>query len=337
LFLGVDSIALRLSKKDLLASMMERSGLLKLTIAFKGTSCTLPILTYHRVVDIRDYPFDEEVVSASVEMFDRQIAFIKQNFNCLTFANLKNALDRNASLPGHPLIITFDDGYADNFHNAFPILKRHGVPAAFFVATDYMGTENPFWWEKVVYWMKQGQIPKTVLKDFESRHTSAVGSSPRAGIAPLAGGSASGRVVPLAGAGPPLSPEVIRWLKGLDNTDRLEMLELWEQAYPIDGNIEMILPLNWDQIRTMSESGMEIGSHTVTHPNLSTLSKVALHNELIASKRKIEKEIGQEVICIAYPGGKSTDHNALVHRSAEEAGYLFGLAYEGGDNPLAHL
>jgi len=320
-------MVLHLSKKEILARTMERSGLLKLTSALKGTSCILPILTYHRVVDIHppDYLFDEEVVSASVEMFDRQIAFIKQNFNCLTFANLKNALDKNASLPGHPLIVTFDDGYADNFHNAFPILKRHGVPATFFVSTDYMGTKNQFWWEKVVYWIKQGQISETVLKDFEPRRASAAGSERPAGVAPL------------AGIAPPLSPEAIRWLKGLDNTDRLEMLELWEQAYPIDGNIEMILPLNWDQIRTMSESGMEIGSHTVTHPNLSTLSKVALHNELIASKRKIEKEIGQEVICIAYPGGKSTDHNALVHRAAEEAGYLFGLAYEGGVNPLAHL
>jgi peptidoglycan/xylan/chitin deacetylase (PgdA/CDA1 family) len=182
-----------------------------------------------------------------------------------------------------------------------------------------METENQFWWEKVVYWMKQGQISKTVLKDFLPRHISAVGSESLA-------------------SGHPLPAEVIHWLKRLDNTARLEILELWEQEYPIDSkNFELIQPLNWDQIRTMNYGGMEIGSHTVTHPNLSTLSKTALHHELIASKQKIEKEIGQAVICIAYPGGKSTDHNALVHQAAEEAGYLFGLAYAGGINSLSHL
>ena len=291
--------------------MMQFSGLLKLAGGLKRKQATLPILAYHRVVDIdvSDYPFDEEIVSASTEMFDQQIAFIKKHFDCCTFADLKNTLDGNFSRTARPVIVTFDDGYADNFCNAFPILKRHGVSATFFVATDYIGTEEPFWWEKIVFWIKRGQIPKTALKDFPSGMNG--------------GGNPSG---------------VINWLKSLNNTVRLDILSAWQQEHSIEQKrVALIQPLNWDEIRTMRDGGMDIGSHTVTHPNLSKLSTADLHRELRASKQKIEKEIGKEVIAIAYPGGKHTDHNTLVRQATEDAGYLFGLAYEGGINSFVQL
>jgi len=303
-------MTVHIHKKDWVARMMQASGILNLAGVFKKNQYTLPILAYHRVLEIAgDYPFDEGVISASTEVFDKQIGFIKKNFNALTFFDLKDALDGTISIPNRPLIITFDDGYADNVSNAFPILKRHGLSATFFITTDYIGTGHPFWWEKVAYWLKQRQFLKNVPE----------------WLAPPFNEKDNLRRMP-------------RWLNGLSDPVRLQFLALWEAEYPIArGEIDAIRPLTWDEVRSMSQAGMEIGSHTVTHPNLAQLEKRSLFEELIHSKQKIEKEIGKEVISIAYPTGKEANHNRLVYQATEEAGYLFGLTYEDGINSLRHL
>jgi peptidoglycan/xylan/chitin deacetylase (PgdA/CDA1 family) len=291
--------------------MLCQTGLLRLAQAMKKDRTLLPILAYHRVCDfdLSNYPFDQEVISASTLLFDQQVDFVKRNFDCLVFSDLKDAIDGRRSLPKRPLMITFDDGYADNYSNAFTILKRHGLSATFFITTDIIGTQNPFWWEKVVYWVKRGETPKNILK---------------------------GSNLQMDGAANPW--DVIHWLKSRTNPVRVDLLDGWEKEYPlpVEHGLHWVQPLNWDEVRKMSQGGMEIGSHTVTHPVLTQLSEEDLCYELTASKKRIEMEIGKEVLSIAYPGGKQADHDERVHRASAQL-YNFGLAYDGGINSLHHL
>ncbi|MFZ1989564.1 MAG: polysaccharide deacetylase family protein [Alphaproteobacteria bacterium] len=96
------------------------------------------VLCYHRVNDeLRDN------VTIAIESFDRQIAFIRKRYQIVAPSEIvANSIDRSSSRP--IVAVTFDDGYLDNYQNAFPILKKHGVPAAFFVSTGIVGTDRAF-------------------------------------------------------------------------------------------------------------------------------------------------------------------------------------------------
>lgn len=119
------------NKREKIATLLSASGFLKLLEVAKARLPWLTALAYHRVLDIAPsgYPFDMEVVSASCQAFDWQMNFVSKNFDVITFAALKNCLEGNIPHPKQPLIITFEDGYADNYFYAFPILKKYRLPA----------------------------------------------------------------------------------------------------------------------------------------------------------------------------------------------------------------
>ena len=108
------------------------------------------ILNYHRI----NYPhaigsLDGEVLSAPPELFAEEVRFCRKHFDVLSFADLRRTLDGSVPLPPRPLIITFDDGYRDNYQHAFPILKANHLTAMFFLAVGFIGTTQLFWWDVV--------------------------------------------------------------------------------------------------------------------------------------------------------------------------------------------
>lgn len=102
-----------------------------------GRDQTLPILCYHRVSDqLRDH------VTVGVQQFDEQMAFLKANYHVHP---LRDLLDGAPLTSGKtPVAVTFDDGYLDNYENAFPILAKHGLSATFFISTDHIAEQKPF-------------------------------------------------------------------------------------------------------------------------------------------------------------------------------------------------
>lgn len=302
-------------KKEKLATMLAASGFLKLSEAAKLRRSCLTVLAYHRVFDILpgQYPFDEETVSTSCDMFDRQMNFVSKNFDVITFAYLKKCLEGCNALPGRPLVITFDDGYADNYFNAFPSLKKYNLPATLFVTTGYIGTLQPFWFEKIAFWVKHSQDISSVLKQFGITFDSGVEVT---------------------------SDRILDFLKKIGDHVRIQIMEECEKErllMPDEKEVDMIRPLSWDEIREMSAWGIEIGSHTVTHPILSRVSDEKLRFELYESKKKIEDEIGKEVLAVAYPVGKRDAQNEKVFNEAEKSGYFFGITYDEGFDTLRPL
>ena len=96
------------------------------------------VLNYHKV-DRREIS-----LSVSPEDFDRQMTFLKENgYHTITPHEMYMAFTDGAPLPTNPVLITFDDGYADNYINAYPILKKHGMKAAIFVVTDFLDRGVP--------------------------------------------------------------------------------------------------------------------------------------------------------------------------------------------------
>lgn len=186
-----------------------------------GTHAYVPILMYHyvRTVD----PTQDELgykLSVAPERFTEQMEWLFNNgYTPLRMDTLAKCLLQQAHCPAKAVVLTFDDGYADAATAAFPILRRYGFTATFYIVTDFVG----------------------------------------------------------------------------------------QPGY-----------MTWEQINTLHEYGMEIGSHSISHPDLTARSSEVASNEIIASRTIIEKHIGAPVKSFCYPLGR---YSPLLAEVTRDAGY----------------
>ena len=151
----------------------------------------------------------------------------------------------NTNLPAKPIVISFDDGYRDNYENAYPILRKYNIPATFFLTTGFIGT---------------GQIPR------------------------------------------------------------------WDKAYYNDGKNLM---LSWQQVREMRGYGITFGSHTLTHPFLTRISRKQAQKEICLSKDIIEQKTGMPITTFSYPSG---NFDSDIKQIVKEAGYSAAVSTIPGYN-----
>ena len=305
-------------KKELLARTLHASGLLSLLPHLptwrKGE---LRILTYHRVFNVADeakFPFDPALISASTTDFRDQIEYVARNFSPITFTDVVAALDHHKPLPHRAIVVTFDDGYADIYVHAFPILQRFGVPATVFLSTGYVGTREVFWFDRVSNLLFHaapgtlqlpGLINSITLSDVTSRRRA--------------------------------TEEILEYLKGIPDALRREKIEwldatLGNAPHPEDSGLSETL--TWAQVGEMSRNGIEFGSHAVSHPILTKLDDEALQFELVESRACIERQLGKVADVIAYPEGGPNAFDARVISAVKSAGYQLAMSYIPGPNLL---
>jgi len=281
----------------------------------------LTILAYHRVLEMgpeERYPFDPELVSASPEEFAWQMAYVKKNFDVIRFDDVVAHLDGKAKLPRRPLIVTFDDGFDDNYRQAFPILKSQGLPAMFFVSTGYIGGATTFWFDELAHLIMRVPVQSVFLSE--------IGRS-----LPDADSVTSRREA---------TGEILSTVKKLGETRRIEFLADLRKAfgkYVDPASVSLSQPMSWANILEMSRGGMEIGSHTVTHPILSTMQPEDQRTELCESKARLERELGRSVDVIGYPVGTADAFDERVLAAVKEAGYRLACSYMAGTNHLATM
>jgi peptidoglycan/xylan/chitin deacetylase (PgdA/CDA1 family) len=303
-------------KKQLLANAWSSSGLARISLrAGFGPRRALLVLAYHRVLDIGDedgYPADPELVSATVADFDWQMRWLREHFSPMTFRQVIECEERGLELPDRSVIVTFDDGHIDNYTLAFPVLRSAGVPATIFLSTDYVGGRRPFWFDRVariLYRAKPGSFElkpigyRGKLSDVHSRRLA--------------------------------TSDVLRALKHVPESTRLACLdELGAHEDSVTASTEdpRAFAMDWDQVREMARSGIEFGSHTVSHPILANVNQAQLVQELVESRSAIETHTGRPVEVIAYPIGKRFAYDDRVIAACKDAGYRLAVSYESGVN-----
>lgn len=297
-------------KKNFLSKIVCNKALL-VFVKMLGNKHNLRVLAYHRVMDFNEesYLFDEELISCSMDTFDRQMEFVADNYNVISFDDLTTLIVNNEPLSDNYLIITFDDGYADNYNNAFPILKKYGLKATFFISTDYIDSNEPFWFELITYLSKKNLL----TKEFVSHIT---------GNAEI---SNEEKLI-----------ELRRFLIAAPNKQRLDVLSQVRELVNIDlsnPEFDMIRTMTWDQIIEMSKSGMEIGSHSQSHLILGNAELEEIRIELKESKRIIEEKLGKNISTLCYPvGGHEFAINDEVIQQARRLDYNWGVSYFTGIN-----
>ena len=281
----------------------------------------LLILAYHRVMPIPDsdsYPFDLELISASPEQFEVQMAYLREHFNPISLSEVVRHVVDGITLPPRPVVVTFDDGYDDNLHFAGPILKKQGIVPTIFLSTDYVGANQPYWFEMVVYLMMRVPPQSILLPGTQT-------------LLPAGASPAERRAS--AGA-------LQEALKRLPQKAMMELLSGWREefaAYIEASEFRLSRVLDWDQVRAMDADGFEFGSHSKSHAVLANLDEATLREELHDSRMCLEKELGHPVKTLAYPVGKSFAFSDTVQRVARDCGYVIGTAYISGVNWLGQL
>src|ERR1700710_1342530 len=108
----------------------------------------LAVLTYHRIGDPDDGP--PGLMSATVRGFERQMAWLAATRCAVSLDAVLAARDGGAPLPPRAVLVTFDDAYEDFAARAWPVLSRHGIPAALFVPTAFPGDpDRALWWDRL--------------------------------------------------------------------------------------------------------------------------------------------------------------------------------------------
>src|SRR5215471_10371293 len=301
------------SKRSIVAGLAGGSGLMETVARFQGTA--VRILAYHRVLPAssesgRPFLFDEGVISATTESFYRQMDYVRRNYDVITFRDLLAIEERRIAAPRRPLIITIDDGYRDNYTEAFPVLKQFGIPATIFVATGHMSRKSLFWWDLVAFCLKSTEKLAIVLDEISND------------ALPLGSHGDRRRAI----------ERVLGWMKKAPENERARF------AKELPGALEVAMPsdiadrmhLSWDEIREMADQGIEFGSHTVTHPVLANVDDDRVEDEVFESKKAIERELGREAIVFSYPVGAAGNFDSRSVASVARAGYRYAVSYVEG-------
>ena len=301
-----------------LVEVAERMGLVR---SLKGLhdrrNPALTILAYHRVMPtdaLDSYPFDPELISATPSQFDSQMRYVREHLDPVSLKDVIAQIERGTPLPPNAVAVTFDDGFADTYRYAFPVLKRYSIPATIFVSTGYVEAGEPFWFELASYLIYRA--PPFSLE-------------PKEGMRLPVGDSWIERTASLR--------QLHSLLKDLPNSDRLAILNNWKSSYVDEfahGTTLHSGPISWPQITEMARSGIDFGSHTVSHPNLTRLTNDELNRELIDSKNILQSRLQKEIDTIAYPIGTASTFNASVLSAAHKHNFKLGLTYLSGTNKI---
>ncbi|HYR92456.1 MAG TPA: polysaccharide deacetylase family protein [Terriglobia bacterium] len=269
------------------------------------------IVCYHRVVDSYDRARQNTIPAMliSTSMLEQHIDWLAKRFTFVSLDEIGSHLAAQRPFKKPAAAITFDDGYSDVFHNAYPLLKRKGIPAAVFVVTGLVGTG-------------QAQVFDRLYSTL--RHLHATGR-------PLAR-TVAYALQSLGVHNPPLERleakdhVPFRIMTALLNSFPQNTLERvitrLEANDPSRADrCEEMAPLTWDMIQTMHRDGITIGSHTQSHLLLTKENADLALTELSESRRTLEKKLSARIEHFAYPDGR---FNPAVTQAVSAAGYRYG-------------
>jgi peptidoglycan/xylan/chitin deacetylase (PgdA/CDA1 family) len=251
-----------------------------------------------------------------VENFERQMQYLSKAYQPISLEQVVQHIQASIPLPPRSISVTFDDGYADNYENAYPVLKKYGIPAAIFLTTGYIGSGEIPCWDKVYRILSQAKEGTLVF------------SNPSASL-----GTRLKEIKLNAPFNQRAIDIVVRMINRLPEKERNRVIEDFanQLSLPVDNFLGKNLMLSWEEVREMSVHGISFGAHSLTHPMLTSIPSEQARREIYLSKKIIEEQIGKSVTLFAYPRG---DFNGHIQQMVKEAGYSAAVSTTPGYNSL---
>jgi peptidoglycan/xylan/chitin deacetylase (PgdA/CDA1 family) len=279
----------------------------------------LSILMYHK------FPEDTSAL-------DRQCHYLRHHYHVISMSSVASALRSGSPLPDYSVAITVDDGHRSFYENAFPVFRKHQLPVIVNLTTGPIDAQSWLWFDRVSYAFINSPLQAVTLPSL------------RMGDGLEAPWRNTVEDVVLEGAErrPRLADEWMERMKSFPDSTMRQILSELESC------LEVSLPskppgpyavLDWEQVKIMARSGIDFGSHSVTHPILTRLTGLAqVEQEIRGSKGRIEAVLDRPVAHFAFPNGQPEDISDEVLRVVRDAGFITAVTTSGGqvqrgDNP----
>jgi peptidoglycan/xylan/chitin deacetylase (PgdA/CDA1 family) len=247
------------------------------------------VLLYHRVTQLKT---DPQQLSVTPTNFNTQLEYLKSNYHLLTIKEFQYHLENKKKFPKKSVLITFDDGYADNYLEALPILEKHNIQGLFYIATGTLNTDVEFWWDAVerIVLLSDNQtaVEKYVLNGIEY-NLSNLDKTKRF----------------------ELYERLLPALRVMNSSLREEKIdELGRIFFSSQGRVSH-RSMTFEDLKKMDLSkSAVIGAHTHLHPSLAALTYEEQLKEIQTSKNILEEHLNKKITHFSYPFGTIKDFNA---------------------------
>lgn len=249
-----------------------------------GEKARLSVLNFHRVLAESDPLCPAEM---DARRFNALCGWVTSWFNVLPLDQAVQHL-KAGTLPARAACLTFDDGYADNYHVALPILLRHRLRATFFIATGFLDGGH-MWNDVIIESLRASTAPAQELSSLGlGRHASATLNERRTAIATL-----------------------IDQVKYRPVQERIVLAQ--QIAELARAQLPARLMMTSGEVKAMRDAGMQIGAHTVSHPILARLPDAQARQEIQESQHTLERLLDERVGLFAYPNGKPGQDYTMAH------------------------
>lgn len=252
------------------------------------------ILMYHR------FSMVPNGHDAQAGKFEQHLDWMQKHNQLMSLADVVQYKIKHGKFPTNAIVITVDDGYRDFYEVAFPILKRRGIPATFYVTTGFVNGD---------IWLWPDQIQWLLSQEHNYKGPYAVGDT-------------------VFSIEPERSevwwPIVLQMLR-VKNQDRIDCIHKLQESLGVKLPIippARYAPCNWDQLKEMQSAGIEIGGHSVTHPSLGSLEPIDARHEIQQSFDTLNEKLGVRPRTFCYPNGQPSDYSEEIKRYTKEVGYL---------------
>jgi peptidoglycan/xylan/chitin deacetylase (PgdA/CDA1 family) len=288
------------------------------------------ILLYHRVAEVQSDPW---LLSVTPCHFAEHLEVLRKVGRPMRLDHLVKNLREGKSLY-RSLIVTFDDGYADNLYNAKPLLERYEIPATIFLTTGCIGQDREFWWDELDRMLLQPRtLPRALHLDIDgSAHDWDLGEAADYGedSARQYAWTAWDKHDPSARHS--LYRSLYHLLHPLSADEQRKVLDdllAWALAEPLSR--PSYRPLTIEEILTLAQGDLvDIGAHTITHPLLSACPTATQREEIQQSKARLEEVLGSPVTSFAYPYGGKSAYTAETVALVREAGFACACSVSAG-------
>ncbi|MGF7216165.1 peptidoglycan/xylan/chitin deacetylase (PgdA/CDA1 family) [Spirosoma lacussanchae] len=276
------------------------------------------VLMYHRIAEVDIDPWD---LCVSPTHFEQHLQTLQKNYPILSVNELADQL-QTGQLTKQAIVLTFDDGYADNFTIARPMLEKYGIPASFFLTTQPLLDQQRFWWDD----LQQIICQTPLLPDRLSL--------------PIADDNLEFELLTEARLTTALRTSLSTWKAHLAPPSRRAMLyqHIWEKLKPLPHHLQqqtlhalrcwsgaesMATPcpsvMTVAQVRELSQHSLiDVGGHTISHPALANHSRAVQQHEVAGGKSQLDELCRRSLTSFAYPYG---NYNQTTRQVVEQAGF----------------
>lgn len=246
----------------------------------------------HKVIIIMYHNFNESKNNAhknvclNINSFEKQIKYLKKYYNVISLEKLIDYIKSKQKIPNYSVVITFDDGYMNNYTLAYPLLKKYNVHASIFLTVNNIKNDTWLWVNKLEYIISTTEktsidinIPDTGTLHLNLQDTSKKKDAYHT---------------------------LKELLKNLHPKELKRLLIQIQKKFEVEIDYKVIdnyKMLNFQVIKKMSPRLVDFGSHTLTHPILTKLTHAEYKNEIINSKTTLEKILNRKVKFFCYPNG----------------------------------